>query len=1080
MNLRISVKQLCGLIFVFAFTLVSSGFNSSPAHQAEAENQVHVDQFDMMTESFGWVLLDRHLFQTSDAGQTWNEISPSISSDASIQDVEFIDTHTGWMLWTATDSDGGALFQLSQTNDGGITWATRALSLFESGEIGSNAEKAEMGWFDARTGWISVKQISGSNFSMGVLFTTSDGGSSWSRFILPIADKIYFSDPQMGWAIGGPTGDEVFNTQDAGASWRNVRPADIPHGIQATTYPPIVSGGQGLLVMTTLGVENNLMLYSLANSVKWLALGQVKLDVQPGIIGISILDPQNFVTTIPGTKSIVRMTNGELDVLNNEDGLSASIVELDMVSMDVGWAKSVEARCVTDSLSNGQTASVSCSSTTRLLQTTSGGATWQNVDLPIVPTNRASLDASNLTDKIISSAVSSGENTLAVVGQGFDRCEIPTLSQMQTWSDNSPYQSVNLYIGGSSRACDNTALISSYLFQLYQQGWKFFPTWVGPQAPCSGYFSRMSSDVTTAYQQGVDQANLAVERLAGLGLTGPAKTGSVVYYDIEHYGTNAACRSAVNSFMDGWVSQIRASGNLAGVYGSTLCNTGLSDFLNITNVPDVIWPARWYHNLGSGYYDPDATVWDLGSCIPNTAWSNHQRIRQYEGDHDETWGSLTLDIDSNVLDGVVAIPYDYPFASSIIATDSNPTNASSVHFTVNFSKPVTGVNRADFALNTTGGISGMSVASVAGSGNTYTVTVNTGTGTGTIRLDVVDDDSITDAAGNKLGGTSPGNGNFTTGEVYTVNKPPEAATLISPSGNMGTDFMPTYTWNEISNATWYYLWVSKVNDNGSLTTVHTKWYDASLVCSRTTCTITPIGVTLSSGNYRWWIQTWNEGGYGPWSSLMDFSLPAIPPPGEATLVSPNGSIADTTPTYTWNKVNNATWYYLWVSRVNGDGSLTTVHTKWYDSPVVCGPSSCSIAPAGVTLSSGNYRWWIQTWNDGGYGPWTSAMNFSLEAPGAATLVSPNGSIAATTPDYTWNKVNDSTWYYLWVSRVNGDGSLTTVYAKWYTSAEACSAGICSITPDVALSAGDYRWWIQTWNEAGYGPWSSFKNFTLSP
>ena len=38
-----------------------------------------------------------------------------------------------------------------------------------------------------------------------------------------------------------------------------------------------------------------------------------------------------------------------------------------------------------------------------------------------------------------------------------------------------------------------------------------------------------------------------------------------------------------------------------------------------------------------------------------------------------------------------------------------------------------------------------------------------------------------------------------------------------------------------------------------------------------------------------------------------------------------------------------------------------------------------VAPvyAGVTLSAGNYRWWIQAWNDGGYGPWTSAMNFTV-------------------------------------------------------------------------------------------------------
>ena len=148
-----------------------------------------------------------------------------------------------------------------------------------------------------------------------------------------------------------------------------------------------------------------------------------------------------------------------------------------------------------------------------------------------------------------------------------------------------------------------------------------------------------------------------MERLSELGLTYPDKTGSVVYYDIEYYGTNTTCRNAVNAFMNGWISQLHVRGNLAGVYGSTLCNTGLSDFLNIANVPDVVWPARWYHDLGKGYYDPTATVWNLGSCISNTVWADHQRIRQYEGDHNETWGNLTLGIDSNVLDGAVAIPF---------------------------------------------------------------------------------------------------------------------------------------------------------------------------------------------------------------------------------------------------------------------------------------------------------------------------------------------------------------------------------------------------------------------------------------
>jgi hypothetical protein len=98
----------------------------------------------------------------------------------------------------------------------------------------------------------------------------------------------------------------------------------------------------------------------------------------------------------------------------------------------------------------------------------------------------------------------------------------------------------------------------------------------------------------------------------------------------------------------------------------------------------------------------------------------------------------------------------------------------------------------------------------------------------------------------------------------------------------------------------------------------------------------------------------------------------------ATLVSPSGITPSTTPTYTWNNVSDATWYYLWVSKVNDDASLTTIHTQWYTSAQACITGTCSITPAGVTLSAGNYQWWIQTWNEaGGYGTWTSATNFMV-------------------------------------------------------------------------------------------------------
>ena len=110
-----------------------------------------------------------------------------------------------------------------------------------------------------------------------------------------------------------------------------------------------------------------------------------------------------------------------------------------------------------------------------------------------------------------------------------------------------------------------------------------------------------------------------------------------------------------------------------------------------------------------------------------------------------------------------------PTVLSSVRIQANPTSLASVGFTVTFSQPVSGVDVTDFAVTVTG-ITGASVSNISGGPSAYTVTVNTGSGVGTLRLDVVDDDSIIDLSGNPLGGTGPGNGNFRTGEVYTITK----------------------------------------------------------------------------------------------------------------------------------------------------------------------------------------------------------------------------------------------------------------------------------------------------------------------
>src|SRR5215216_5897481 len=180
MNLHILKRKIYSLVVLIPMVLVS-GLHGNATWQTTSTNPFLLNQFDLITETSGWVLLNGQLFWTSDAGQSWDEISPSISVDAAVQDVQFSDSNTGWILWMTPNSDGSSSFTIAHTNDKGVNWSTIIPSLFDSGDVASYAAKAQMGWFDEHTGWIAVKQSSSSNFSVGTLFTTSDAGKTWTR-----------------------------------------------------------------------------------------------------------------------------------------------------------------------------------------------------------------------------------------------------------------------------------------------------------------------------------------------------------------------------------------------------------------------------------------------------------------------------------------------------------------------------------------------------------------------------------------------------------------------------------------------------------------------------------------------------------------------------------------------------------------------------------------------------------------------------------------------------------------------------------------------------------------------------------
>src|SRR4029078_12593808 len=93
-----------------------------------------------------------------------------------------------------------------------------------------------------------------------------------------------------------------------------------------------------------------------------------------------------------------------------------------------------------------------------------------------------------------------------------------------------------------------------------------------------------------------------------------------------------------------------------------------------------------------------------------------------------------------------------PFVQSISRTapTATITNASSVAFTVTFSEAVVNVDPSDFAFGMSGSTAAPTAQVVPISQNQYVVTVNGIPANGTLGLNLVDDGSIRDAAGNRL------------------------------------------------------------------------------------------------------------------------------------------------------------------------------------------------------------------------------------------------------------------------------------------------------------------------------------------
>jgi hypothetical protein len=225
----------------------------------------------------------------------------------------------------------------------------------------------------------------------------------------------------------------------------------------------------------------------------------------------------------------------------------------------------------------------------------------------------------------------------AFTGLGFDACAAPSSRAMAAWAA-SPYRGIGVYIGGSNRGCSQPNLTAKWVEEQVADGWHLIPTYVGLQAPTSACSSCAFLSTAKAAQQGVEAASDAVEDAVEIGM-GP---GSPIYFDMEAYTRTTSASNAVLTFLSSWTSQLHTLGYVSGVYSSS--SSGIADLGRAIGstytLPDHVWTANW-----NGHQDT------LDPYLPSTAWANHQRIHQYRGGHNESYGLTTLNIDNNYIDG---------------------------------------------------------------------------------------------------------------------------------------------------------------------------------------------------------------------------------------------------------------------------------------------------------------------------------------------------------------------------------------------------------------------------------------------
>ena len=190
---------------------------------------------------------------------------------------------------------------------------------------------------------------------------------------------------------------------------------------------------------------------------------------------------------------------------------------------------------------------------------------------------------------------------------------------------------------------------------------------------------------------------------------------------------------------------------------------------------------------------------------------------------------------------------------------------------------------------------------------------------------------------------------------------PTAAPVVSAPSGSGNTTTPTVMWNDVTDATFFDLWVDDVTLGASQVVRNTHVTDTSYAIT------TPLA---DNHSFKIWVRAGNCYGFGPWSATQVFATgtaPIEPPTGAPVITAPSGNNNPLLPQFVWTTVATATVFDFWLDDITAGTSQLIREQSLSDT---------TFTPLTPLAAGHSFRAWVRAGNPLGLGPWSAAQDFA--------------------------------------------------------------------------------------------------------